>query len=72
MIYKITKNLFPRIKFILGNNAVEPRGVKSNYFGKDLAIFGNNPVDQKLRKKYLPVHMALKIYTNTNFLLKLD
>ena len=24
------------MKFILGNNAVEPRGVKSNYFGVDL------------------------------------
>jgi hypothetical protein len=36
MIYKITKNLFPRIKFILGNNAVELKGAKSNYFGEDL------------------------------------
>jgi hypothetical protein len=31
--------LFPKIKFILGNNAVEQRGVKSHYFGEDLASF---------------------------------
>ena len=33
------KKLFPKINFILGNNAVEPRGVKSNYFGEDLKLF---------------------------------
>jgi len=30
------KKLFPKIKFILGNNALEERGAKSNYFGEDL------------------------------------
>ena len=33
------KKLFPKINFILGNNAVEQRGVKSNYFGEDLDLF---------------------------------
>jgi len=33
------KKLFPKIKIILGNNAEEPRGVKSNYFGEDLIVF---------------------------------
>jgi hypothetical protein len=32
------KKIFPKINFILGNNAVEARGVKSNYFGEDLTI----------------------------------
>jgi hypothetical protein len=32
------KKTFPKIKFILGNNAVEARGVKSNYFEEDLTI----------------------------------
>ena len=32
------KKLFPKINFILGNNAVEPKGVKSNYFGEDLEL----------------------------------
>jgi len=32
------------MKFILGNNAVEQRGVKSNYFGEDLnLIYTTNP-----------------------------
>ena len=31
--------LFHKIKFILGNNAVEPIGVKSNIFRDDLKIF---------------------------------
>ena len=30
------KKIFPKINFILGNNAVEARGVKSNYFHADL------------------------------------
>ena len=30
------KKIFPKIKFILGNNAVEQKGVKSNYFDRDL------------------------------------
>ena len=30
------KKIFPKIKFILGNNAVEDKGVKSNFFGEDL------------------------------------
>jgi hypothetical protein len=30
--------LFPKIKFILGNNDVEPRGVKSNCFEEDLEL----------------------------------
>ena len=42
MIYEITKNLFPKIKFILGNNAVEPIGVKSHYFGEDLDVITRN------------------------------
>jgi len=29
--------LFPKINFILGNNAVEIKGVKSNYFCGDLS-----------------------------------
>ena len=33
------KKLFPKIKIILGNNAEEPRGVKSNYFEEDLVVF---------------------------------
>ena len=32
------KKIFPKINFILGNNAVEPRGVKSNFFGADLEL----------------------------------
>ena len=31
--------IFPKINFILGNNAVEQKGVKSNYFGEDLDSF---------------------------------
>ncbi len=42
MIYEITKNLFPKIKFILGNNAVESKGAKSNYFVEDLSKILNN------------------------------
>ncbi len=34
----LSKKLFPKIKFILGNNAVEQRGVKSHYFGGDLEL----------------------------------
>ena len=34
--YKFNQKLLPKIKFILGNNAVEPIGVKSNYFMSDL------------------------------------
>ena len=30
------KKIFPKINFILGNNAVEAKGVKSNYFQTDL------------------------------------
>ena len=38
------KKLFPKIKIILGNNALETKGVKSNYFGEDLTSFlGNFP-----------------------------
>ena len=33
--YKFNQKIFPKIKFILGNNAVEQRGVKSNYFEED-------------------------------------
>ena len=33
------KKLFPKINFILGNNAVEEKGVKSNFFRSDLAVF---------------------------------
>jgi hypothetical protein len=40
------KKLSPKINFILGDNAVEQRGVKSNYFGADLAIFGKNFIIQ--------------------------
>jgi hypothetical protein len=35
----LSKKLFPKIKFILGNNAVELKGVKSHYFGEDLGVF---------------------------------
>jgi len=38
----LIKKIFPKIKFILGNNAVEAKGVKSNYFGEDLESFQNN------------------------------
>jgi len=31
------KKIFPKIKIILGNIAVELKGAKSNYFGKDLS-----------------------------------
>ena len=31
------KKLFPKINFILGNNAMEQRGVKSNFFEEDLS-----------------------------------
>ena len=30
------KKLFPKINFILGNNVVESKGAKSNYFEEDL------------------------------------
>ena len=33
---KFNEKIFPKINFILGNNAVEPKGVKSNYLGEDL------------------------------------
>ena len=33
------KKLFPKIKFILGNNAVEDKGVKLNCFAADLNLF---------------------------------
>ena len=36
-----TIKLFPKINFILGNNVVEPRGIKSNYFGEDLERIAN-------------------------------
>lgn len=36
--YKFNQQLFPKINFILGNNAVEPMGIKSNYFGEDLHL----------------------------------
>ena len=35
---KFNQKIFPKIKFILGNNALEQRGVKSNYFGEDLEL----------------------------------
>ena len=38
-LYKFNQKIFPKIKFILGNNAVEPIGVKSNIFRDDLKIF---------------------------------
>jgi len=38
----LIKKIFPKINFILGNNAVESRGVKSNFFSSDLAIFRKN------------------------------
>ena len=41
MCFKFNKKIFPKIKFILGNNAVEPRGVKSNYFWADLELLKN-------------------------------
>ena len=34
--YEADKKIFLKINFILGNNAVETKGVKSNYFGEDL------------------------------------
>jgi len=34
--------LFPKIIFILGNNALEPKGVKSHYFGEDLEVLTRN------------------------------
>ena len=30
------KKIFPKINFILGNNTVETKGVKLNYFSEDL------------------------------------
>ena len=42
-----TIKLFPKIKFILGNNAVEARGVKSNFFGVDLTVLGDDLVKIK-------------------------
>jgi len=35
----LIKKIFPKINFILVNNAVEKRGVKSNFFGADLGLF---------------------------------
>ena len=35
--YKFNQKIFPKINFILGNNTVEPKGVKSNFFGADLS-----------------------------------
>ena len=46
----LSKKLFPKIKFILGNNAVEPIGVKSHYFGEDLQLFQPNSLS--INKKY--------------------
>ena len=37
--YKFNQKIFPKIKFILGNNALEPKGVKSNYFIEDILSF---------------------------------
>jgi len=37
-----TLKLFPKIKIILRNNALEPIGVKSHYFGEDLQLFQPN------------------------------
>jgi len=34
--YKFNQKIFPKINFILGNNTVEAKGVKSNCFGEDL------------------------------------
>jgi len=39
---KFNQKIFPKIKFILVNNALEPIGVKSHYFGEDLVIFTKN------------------------------
>jgi hypothetical protein len=38
----LIKIIFPKINFILGNNAVETKGVMSNFFRSDLAIFRKN------------------------------
>ena len=46
IIQQKLKIIFLKIKFSLGNNTVEPIGVKSNYFGADLAIFGKNFIIQ--------------------------
>jgi hypothetical protein len=35
-------NLSSTIKKYSGNNAVEEKGVKSNFFGQDLAVFRKN------------------------------
>ena len=35
----LIKKLSPKINFILGDNAVEPKGVKSNYFGEGSESF---------------------------------
>ena len=32
------QKIFPKVKFILGNNDVKPRGVKSNCFEEDLEL----------------------------------
>jgi len=39
---KFNQKIFPKIKFILGNNALEPIGVKSHYFDKDLDVITQN------------------------------
>ena len=32
----LIKKIFPKIKFILGNNTLEPKRIKSNYFVENL------------------------------------
>jgi len=34
---KVFFKIYPKINFIFGNNALEQRGVKSNYFGEYLS-----------------------------------
>jgi hypothetical protein len=36
LYYLLNQKIFPKINFILGNNALETKRVKSNYFGEDL------------------------------------
>jgi hypothetical protein len=52
--------LSPKINFILGDNAVEPRGVKSNYFGEDLVVLNRFIF-------YLTLNMELILPTNPNY-----
>jgi hypothetical protein len=51
------KKIFPKIKIILGNNAVEPIGVKTNYFRDDLRInfLVNFCFELKITTLYIPV-----------------